>query len=366
MKARIVVSILIGLLITSCLHANDSNTEDESIIDYTGETTVNNPTEQSNLHELEFVYDHSTLHFSGVIPEYDESIVIDGQVLNGYDIETLNVYRPLWNNSNFEYLNCEEWQNAFLDTLQIVHGDTYSVDVEPWGVEEAYEYNQSLQLLSVDSVGVEEKLEALYPDTDFGDYVICRSLPAVTSDLYQIYGLDDDHNRMIIDVVVNRDIDIYLIRESIDGIPIGVAYDMDCSISVVDNNGNLNEQILSYFPQMYYDGSNIYEIATLNEEQYEIVYRDCHIISFEDALATIEPELLSIANDTWFVNNKTYIYAAELVYITDHIFSNDDYMLYPYWFFYCHINGGEGDLRSMQRRAIVVNAITGELLTNYV
>ena len=213
------------------------------------------------------------------------------------------------------------------------------------------------------------------------------NLYATTSDFLDYFGLStindlpklDDADESsgeerIADTIIGRNLDHYLIRQSLDGIPIGAPSDVEVEYYYSDDEHTTTTRIINDYYKMYYDGANVYEIFTINND-LENKQEQQTLLSFEQAIDFATPAISDILDEASNNDWEAHIYAAELVYLmvldSDYIdfgsdvsisHNNDESYLSPFWVIYVHTNQVIRGSECVSRKAILINAITGEVL----
>ncbi len=171
----------------------------------------------------------------------------------------------------------------------------------------------------------------------------------------------------VLDHVKDRQINYFVIRRSIDGIPVGVPELVESDYDVYDKNDNYVRLIASEEYKMFYDGQSIYEVhnnAKATEKTIQVYLKDRNILSLEDAVGKVAVHISDLLSDSVRSGNETYIYAIELVYISDVQFDKDhkyEGYLYPFWVIYVHSNYMSAGYDIADSYSLLVNAVTGEV-----
>lgn len=200
--------------------------------------------------------------------------------------------------------------------------------------------------------------------------------PVTSSDLYDIRTFDSVRKKEVTaDIIKERPFDYYVIRRTFDGIIVGTPENLYTHYAKCDAVKKEETFISSGDWNMFYDGTDIYEVhennkATVND--IEVYQSNQPILSIEQALKKAAPTLYRFISDS---EKETRIYAVELVYLTVQVsdmsnvdYYNDDYIprnndvayLYPYWVVYIHSDYMSVGVDEADHRPLLINAITGE------
>lgn len=220
-----------------------------------------------------------------------------------------------------------------------------------------------------------------FPNALFSNYFIKSTFPAIKSNLYEITSFDVNLDReIVIDTVIDKTVDYYVIRRSIDGIIVGLPSSVDLYCSNYDDKTKRERLIASEEYQMFYDGVDIYEVHSndkATEKDIVVYLKDQPLLSFEQAINKASKTISQIISDSDKEKKDTHIYAAELVYLTvqitdmsgtdfysaEHIIRDpNNAYLYPFWVIYIYSNYMCLGEDIAEHKPLLVNAVTGEVI----
>ena len=316
----------------------------------------------------------------------DKNLYWEGNILS-YDYpETASIYKvnPSNDESKILYNPIENCPQVFFQSRTLLTGykkfneDTQSYD--RLSLSERNSVNYSTIRLSTSEFKQIKTINDAFPDMSFGEYILRSTYPAVSSSLYEIKMVDTQSRKdVIVDTIIDRSFDYYVIRRSIDGIVVGLPGNVDMNYETYNNADDNKIQIFSESQIMFYDGMDIFEVHSnkANEHDVELFLKDQPLLSFEDALDRSSPYIYQLLSDSVRESVDTHIYAAELVYMTvqeydlgnvigphDRHSVSDNFEMYywPFWIFYVHSNYMTAGGECADRHPILVNAITGEVV----
>ena len=311
----------------------------------------------------------------------DDIEVLDEILLTHNIPQTANVYRVI--SRDKEIMPCDNpvssMQMVEFQSFPLMRGDKVYNDDFTESSQLSHENLSGIVDSYTNLDGSEvEKMGAItdaFPDSVWCDYVIRSTFPAVTSDLYQIVSWDATGDVIVADTVMERPLDLYVIRPSVDDIPIGAPYDAGVGYGRYDSDEEREFRIVDEQRYMFYDNESIYEVHA-DCTNVELYLHEQPILTFEQAIDVAVPTLSELFNESQKNNWETRVYAVELVYLetSESYISNADYYgegsftrsscenyLYPFWVIYTHTNCYVAGTESAYRRSVMVNAVTGEV-----
>ena len=310
--------------------------------------------------------------FKGMILTYDYPNTANVYKIVPYSGESVLFYNPI-----------KDWQRVWFQALPILNGQTNialdgTVGKDRLSRLERKSVIESLTRVDVADFKHFEIIKTAYPNVTFGNYVLRYTYPVTSSDLYDIRTFDLIRKKEVTaDIIKERPFDYYVIRRTFDGIIVGTPENLYTHYDKYDAVKKEETYISSENWNMYYDGTDIYEVhdndkATVND--IEVYQSDQPILSLEQALKKAAPTLYRFISDS---EKETKIYAVELVYLTVQVsdMSNVDYYnveyiprnndvayLYPYWVVYIHSDYMSMGFDEADHRPLLINAITGEVI----
>lgn len=359
----------------------DENTNDfQTILSESADVTMLNNC------ELNIVIDQNNHTYAIWSEKIDKDLYLEGKLLS-YDYpETASVYKvnPSDDVSKILYIPIENWTDVFFQSRTLLTGykilneDTQSYDRLSFSDRDSVNYSTiRLDTFEVNQI---ETINKAFPDAFWGKYILRSTYPSVSSSLYEIKTVDTQLRKdVIVDTITDRSFDYYVIRRSIDGIVVGLPGNVDMNYEMYNKVDDIKTSIFSENHIMLYDGTDIFEVHSnkSNEQDVELYLKDQPLLSFEDAFDKSSPYIYQLLSDSVWENRDTYIYAAELVYMTvreydlenvsgthDRFSVSDSYEMYywPFWVFYVHSNYMTAGYECADRHPILVNAITGEVV----
>ncbi len=358
----VITAIIGGMLLQGCsgnVKESNSSSQGVKIVDY-------------SYFSLEIDYANHT--FAIMSDEISKDKTWEGKILT-YDCpKKANVYKAEpWENSNVPFHNpIKDWHLIMFESEVLLKGGSVINNVasgeQQLSRAERIEVVNSLTRINTSDLKQFNTIKSGYPNVTFSDYILRFTYPPVNSDIYELTEFDVMRNvDTVLDHVKDRQINYFVIRRSIDGIPVGVPELVESDYDVYDKNDNYVRLIASEEYKMFYDGQSIYEVhnnAKATEKTIQVYLKDRNILSLEDAVGKVAVHISDLLSDSVRSGNETYIYAIELVYISDVQFDKDhkyDGCLYPFWVVYVHNNymcAGEDISDSY---SLLVNAVTGEV-----
>ncbi|MEE3416625.1 MAG: hypothetical protein VZR53_14795 [Prevotella sp.] len=369
-KMMIITSILTGsLLLQGCTGSNSNPTDQIN-------TTIDNG-------KINIEIDQTNHVFVITSDELGKGFRHEGRILTYSYPETANVYKVYpWDESQSSFSNpIKDWEVALFQVSTLMDGQkVYNNNMEGNDNLSRVERIGLINTLTrIDSVDFKQMntIQSGYSDAVFGDYVLKYTFPATKKDLYEIRHFDLKLNYdIVLDDVKDRPIDYYVIRRSIDGIMVGLPDSVDLWYEKYDEKTKSLRFISGEEGKTFYDGKSIYEVhnnanATLNN--IELYQKDQPVLSLEKAINKVSLTIYQSLSG----GGDTYFYAAELVYLTvgitdcsdiDYYNANafvkdaDNAYIYPFWVIYVLDNLVIGSEDVAQRKPILVNAVTGEVI----
>lgn len=359
----IVIATLIGsMLLQGCsgnVKESNSSSQGVKIVDY-------------SYFSMEIDYANHT--FAIMSDEISKDKTWEGKILT-YDCpKKANVYKAEpWENSNVPFHNpIKDWHLIMFESEVLLKGGSVINNVasgeQQLSRAERIGVINSLTRINTSDLEMINTIKSGYPNVTFSDYILKCTYPPVHSDIYELTEFDVMRNvDTVLDHVKDRQIDYFVIRRSIDGIPIGVPGFIESDYEVYDKNDNYVRIITSEEDKMLYDGQNIYEVhnnARATEKTIQVHLKDRNLLTLEEAVGKVETPISELLSDSVRSGKEANIYAIELVYLSDVQFDkNHKYegYLYPFWVVYVHNNymcAGEDISDSY---SLLVNAVTGEV-----
>jgi len=308
---------------------------------------------------------------------YDANEYLEGVILTYDHPDTAKVYRiiPSEEETDPFYNAISEWQMGRFPVLELLLGYEQGQSYTHLSRSEINSVLDSLARIDISDIDSIDTITEAFPDVVFNDYALKETFPAVESHLYQVAVFDESSGEeRIADTIIGRNLDHYLIRQSLDGIPIGAPSDVEVEYYYSDDEHTTTTRIINDYYKMYYDGANVYEIFTINND-LENKQEQQTLLSFEQAIDFATPAISDILDEASNNDWEAHIYAAELVYLmvldSDYIdfgsdvsisHNNDESYLSPFWVIYVHTNQVIRGSECVSRKAILINAITGEVL----
>ncbi len=308
---------------------------------------------------------------------YDANEYLEGVILTYDHPDTAKVYRiiPSEEETDPFYNAISEWQMGRFPVLELLLGYEQGQSYTHLSRSEINSVLDSLARIDISDIDSIDTITEAFPDVVFNDYALKETFPAVESHLYQVAVFDESiGEERIADTIIGRDLDHYLIRQALDGIPIGAPSDVEVEYYYSDDEHTTTTRIINDYYKMYYDGANVYEIFTINND-LENKQEQQTLLSFEQAIDFATPAISDILDEASNNDWEAHIYAAELVYLmvldSDYIdfdsdvsisHNNDESYLSPFWVIYVHTNQVISGSECVSRKAILINAITGEVL----
>lgn len=363
---RIMSLIVIATLIGSMLLQGCSGSIKESSSSSKALMTVD-----YNYFSMEFDYTNHTFVIRSNDGDKDKSW--EGKLLT-YDYpKTANVYKAEpWENSNVPFHNpIKDWHLILFQSDVLLMGGSVinnATSDEQLRRAERIGVINSLTRINTSDLEMINTIKSGYPNVTFSDYILKCTYPPVHSDIYELTEFDVMRNvDTVLDHVKDRQIDYFVIRRSIDGIPIGVPGFIASDYEVYDKNDNYVRKIASEEHKMLYDGQNIYEVhnnARATEKTIQVHLKDRNLLTLEEAVGKVATPISELLSDSVRSGKETNIYAIELVYLSDVQFDkNHKYegYLYPFWVIYVHSNYMSAGYDIADSYSLLVNAVTGEV-----
>ncbi len=351
-----------------------------------GEITDNSSeTQPSSIEYEQLKIDIDNENHCFVIKKDDSNIEMKGMILTYDHPDTANVYKivPYDEEPEIYYNPIKEWQRVEFQPLTILNGfpvhyldgtfgDARLSRSERKGVID------SLTRINAPDFGRMEKIKTSCPNAVFSDYVIRYTYPATDTDLYELTTFDlIRKTEVTVDFIKEKPIDYYVIRRSVGGITVGTPSNIYTHYEKYDDKKKEETLIFNEEWKFLYDGKDLYEIHTndkATEKNIKVYQSDLPVLPVEQAFKKAAPSINRILSDS---QKETWIYAAELVYLTVQLtdVSNIDYnnanyiprsrnegYWYPFWVIYTHSNFMSVGADEADHRPLLVNAITGEVI----
>lgn len=404
MKRLYVVLFLIlsCLLLSACTNAPIETAEVENIPIITSDyqetelTETNISVESSDESNSDISYEEGRItgDYSYEINGQIHSITVDATVINDQIPEVLNYYRfrnDFDTIENVELLHdqtIESWIKVdFTDnSIAIGHGDSFQSEHE-LSHESVDHMIDSFSVCDVKSVNNIDSFLADYSDEyEIGQYVLRYEYVPESDWDYSLF--DDQLEHIPEELELNDDFGdepfyYYVLRQSIDGIPVGISEDLYYSRmnGVVWNKTGTS----SYFGVMenneyFYNGEDIMDFGyycCANNDNLEIIEGNLNIIPIESVMndAIYEISLRSGAGSGNVIYDDIRVYAVELAYIGIVEANPDensyqaynmnpdgsiDIYLYPFWlvYFQTGLSTGQGT-----REVVFVDAFSSEVIS---
>lgn len=297
----------------------------------------------------------------------------EGKLLTFDYPKTANVYRAEpWENSNVPFHNpIKDWHLIMFQSEVLLMGNSVINDAtsdKQLNRAERIGVINSLTRINTSDLEQIDKIKSGYSNVTFSDYLLKCAYPPVKSDVYELTEFDVKRNvDTILDHVKDRQINYYVIRRSLDGLPVGAPGFIECGYDVYDKNSNFVRTIVSEEYKLLYDGQNIYEVhnnARATEKTIQVHLKDRNLIPLEEAVGKVAAPISELLFDSMKSGKETNIYAIELVYLSDVKFDkNHKYegYLYPFWVIYVHSNYMSAGKDIADSYSLLVNAVTGEV-----
>lgn len=304
----------------------------------------------------------------------DTDLYITGKILT-YDYpKTVNVYK-ISSLDDFQspFANpIKKWKSVSFQTTSLLMGKPkYKNNMKAYDQLSRLErvgVIQSMTRMSTTDLREMETIQAGYPKVIFTDYVLKSTFPAVNSNLYEITAYDIKLNcEVVIDTIKDRPVDYYVIRRSVDGITVGLPSCIDLHYEKYNEISKTGTEVINEDMKMFFDGVNIYEVhnnTKIIKSNMDIYMKDKKVLSFEQACDKASSYISQLLSDSMIEGRETYIYAAELVYLTVLETDNNTYeaYLYPFWIIYIQSNYMSVGEDIADHQPLLVNAVTGEVV----
>lgn len=375
-KVPIIATVICAVLLQGC-SSNNINT-----------TSSNSSIETVDYGQLDVDIDQSNHSFSIKCESVNKDLCLQGKLLTFDHPKTVDVYKiiPFDEEPELFYNPIKEYKRVWFQALTILMGQAviYSdgtVGTDRLSRDERNSVIKSMERVDSSDIKQMEIIKAALPNATFSDYALRYTYPAIKSDLYQISTFDKKLKReTLADTIKDRSFDYYVIRRSINGIVVGMPYNIDTRYVNYNKVKKEETSIYSEDWKMFYDGVNIYEVHTndkATEKDIEIYLKDQPVLTFEQAMSKASPTITQMLTDSAKGIKDTHIYAAELVYLTVQVsdmrnvdYYNDynrvpasyDAYLYPFWAIYILSNQTAAGEDIADHRPLLVNAVTGEVL----
>lgn len=372
-----------------------SSTQELATIDLLSEST-NESTAESTSETSALEDEH---HLDIEVNEEEHTFVIHadndvldedlcGSILTYSNPTTAPVYKINHDmNDHWLYNPFSEWQYANFAGGMLLLGDgSYNEDGTEFiqlSIEEVNSVIDSLTRVDADDFEQMDIIESAFPDANFSDYVLRSTFPPISSDLYLVSSFDEElGEEVIIDTVRDREINLYIVRQNLSGIPLGLPIDIYWGgFNYYDADDECIYASCSYAFNMYYDGTDVYEIHT-DESELEIFAEDLSVLTLDEAFELANSAIYDrLFSWKMYENFNTRIYEAELIYLplnmveisneeyeSDMRYSlidDDNWYLYPCWAFYIHYSYTNPEADGSNRGVIIINAVNDDVYLNY-
>lgn len=341
----------------------------------------------ADMGELNIEINQSTHSFEITYETTDKEILCEGTIITHECPKTADIYRinPFDEDLDTLYNPFDNWEHVWFQSRALVMGNTlYNDDkTEQYQLSRSdrNSYIYSVTRMAASDLEQMNTIEAAFPKAIFADYILKSTFPPVNNDIYTVTSVDIVLNKTItVETIKERPLNYYIVRRSINGITVGLPFYIDMFYSVYDDEKRIETRILSEDYNIFYDGTNLYEVHTndkATEKDIELYREKQPIISFEQAIDNASPTISKILSEAVNNGRDTHIYAAELVYLTIQIsdmsnvdYYNDDHItresyeayIYPFWVIYVHSNYMCFGEDIAECKPVLINAITGEVV----
>lgn len=356
-----------------------SSTQELATIDLLSEST-NESTAETTSETSALEVEH---HMDIEVNEEEHTFVIhaDNDVLDEdlYGViptsnypETANVYVKIDEEHEYSPISCiNDWNLVLFQYARLLTQDLSS--------DESASYIDSLTRIATSDFEQISVFETAFPDVEFANYVIRHTYPPVTTGLYNLIDIEST-SQTSADVVKNRGLDVYTVRQAIDGIPFELPYEMDTPYHDYDFDNEIWSFVGNYVEYydycLYYDGYSIYE-TNINRDGVSGTYiEDSPILTLEEAFELANPAIYKVLSYCKrYSAFNIHFYEAELVYlpirqveVTNEEFQRNPFWveggetyLYPCWAIYYHYNTYLQGYISADHCVLLVNAIDGDV-----
>lgn len=348
------------------------------------EMTTNETIREIDDHQIDVDISNDT-HTFVINSDVDNYSNMTGMIFT-YDVpDKANVYRILSIDEDVDvfYNPINKWEMVSFQSLSLMRAEQFfnedMTDYEQLSHDDINSIIDSITRINSYEFEQIDMITSSFLDSEWCDYLIKETFPAISSDMYHIVSWDSiSGDEITIDTVRNRNLDLYVIKSSINGIPVGTSDDSGATYGHYDIDTEIESRIMNDYWYMFYDDTNIYEVHT-GYHDTEIYLRDQPILSFDQAIEVAKPAIYSLIYESSNKKWDTSIYAAELVYLptSDCYISSSVYMgegsfsregceyyLYPFWVIYTHTNCVIAGTETAYSNPIFVNAITGEVFVD--
>lgn len=359
--ATVMLTMIGSMLLNGCsgsIKGSSSSSKDIMTVEY-------------NNFSMEFDYTNYTFVIRS--NDGDKNKSWEGKLLTHDCPKTANVYKAEpWENSNVPFHNpIKDWHLILFQSDVLLMGGSVinnATSDDQLRRAERIGVINSLTRINTSDLEMINTIKSGYPNVTFSDYILKCTYPPVHSDIYELTEFDVMRNvDTVLDHVKDRQIDYFVIRRSIDGIPVGVPGFIASDYEVYDKNDNYVRKIASEEHKMLYDGQNIYEVhnnARATEKTIQVHLKDRNLLTLEEAVGKVATPISELLSDSVRSGKETNIYAIELVYLSDVQFDkNHKYegYLYPFWVIYVHSNYMSAGYDIADSYSLLVNAVTGEV-----
>lgn len=349
--------------------------------------SANNPGLTIDYEDLHIEFDQVNHSFMIGNKNNDDIQKAKGKLYTHDYPQTANVYKITpWDTDKDPFYNpISEWQLASFKTTELLMGNTKYKNAmsehDQLSRQERLSVIYSMTRIDAFETNEMYTIKTGFPNAVFSNYVLKSTFPAIKSNLYEISSFDVNLDReVVVDTIIDKTVDYYVIRRSIDGIIVGLPSSVDLYCSNYNDKTKQERLIASEEYQMFYDGVDIYEVHSngkATEKDIVVYLKDQYLLSFEQAINKASKTISQILSDSDKEKKDTHIYAAELVYLTVQItdMSDNDFYsaehiirdpnnayLYPFWVIYIYSNYMCLGEDIADHKPLLVNAVTGEVI----
>ena len=332
--------------------------------------------------ECEFDIDTDNHHISGC---YDDGNYVVEYNLDYYDygVDTVNNYSSSASSEiGQKHVSAgESWilVNTTLSSLLTLNDDTMGHNrtmvhntLDSWTVTSIDENEQVAELAAL--LGEHYNLHSCVSRIEYDLSGILDSDCSLSD--YGIRLSKDDMNFTSMTDTVTSNITKYTLRETLDGLPIGVQSDNDNDrnlpqyedyihyASYGDMVGHMPVHRDEYRPDFYsQENQIIVDMLNCKLTDFEVLQEGMPVMPLEQCISNSISGAIYEASRTG--TNSAYVYGAELVYLPfisgeeSIVYYGDSYLLFPYWAIYVTAEG-----RDRYTTEILINAVTGELVSH--
>ncbi|MCR4702850.1 MAG: hypothetical protein K5665_04190 [Saccharofermentans sp.] len=357
----VIMTVIISILFTGCsvrLEENNTTNSSLSIVEC-GQT----------LAEI----DSNNYTFTIKYEDGEEKQYLEGVMFTQECPKTANVYKVISFDEDLFENPINLWKRVLFQSERLLDGQ-FETDVDSskqvqLSRSEREDVIKSTTRIISSDFEQASVIQNSFSDVVFSDYMVKITFPAISTSLYTITSYDTDLDKEIyVDTIKNRALNLYVTRQSIGGINVGIPSTLNGRYEDYDDKNKMETLIFDSANKMFYDGIDIYEVHT-NDKKMEPYLNDQPIISFEQAMEKALPDISLIISDSTDKEKELHIYAAELAYLTIVLsdMSNgqtrdtNNMFFYPFWVIYVQSNYLCVGEDIAENKPVLVNAITGDV-----